>query len=252
MAPAERGHRLGLAGLAAIVCLVWLPAPAPAAEAATAGDADSGALCEQAVALAERAEQIPRHLLGAIAHAESGRPVATDRVAGPWPWTVNAGGQGLFFESKLAAMEAVDRLLARGERNIDVGCVQINLGFHPDAFLDLEEAFDPLANAAYGAVYLKALFMQTGSWPEAVGRYHSTTHSRNSAYRDKVLDLWNRGRGRAVLRTNDEQQARSRSSPGRAAGAPRVSNGADRTGAQDFGEDAIDELKSRLGAMAPR
>ncbi|MBL8658931.1 MAG: transglycosylase SLT domain-containing protein [Rhodospirillales bacterium] len=206
------------------------------------------------MALAERAMRIPRDLLAAIARAESGRPVAVDRVAGPWPWTVNAEGHGLFFDTKAEAMEKADALLTAGVRNIDVGCVQINLASHPDAFLDLEEAFDPLANATYGAAYLKALFMETGSWPEAVGRYHSPTRSRNSAYRDKVLDLWNRGRGRPVLITGDEQQARRHPALGAAAGTarlPAVGVGAPSPPA-GIGADAVDELRSRLEALAPR
>lgn len=258
MRPAERCKKPCLAGALVAVLALGPAPPALSVEPAPGVVADPGALCEEAVALAERAEQIPRHLLAAIAGAESGRPVTTDRVGGPWPWTVNTQGQGLFFDSKTAAMEAVDALLARGVRNIDVGCVQINLGFHPDAFLDLEEAFDPLANAAYGAAYLKALFMQTGSWPEAVGRYHSTTHSRNTAYRDKVLDLWNRGRGGAVLQTNDAQQARTQAAQRSAVAAPQPLR---RAGEAQPGEgpispglsgDAIDEIRSRLGALAPK
>ncbi len=210
-------------------------------------------MCEQAVALAERAEGIPRDLLAAIARAESGRPVTADRVAGPWPWTVNAQGQGLFFNTKTEAMERAEVLLAGGVRNIDVGCLQINLGSHPDAFLDLEEAFDPLANAAYGAAYLKALFMETGSWPEAVGRYHSAAHGRNTAYRDKVLDLWNRGRGRPVLITGDEQQARRHLAPGSPAGMTRLPpTGGAPVAPSGVGADAVDELRSRLEALAPR
>lgn len=233
---------LALTPLAAAIgaALAEENAPAPAA--------DPGALCVEAVALAERAERIPRDLLAAIARAESGRPVASDRRAGPWPWTVNAQGQGRFYGSKGEAVEATAALIAAGVRNIDVGCMQINLGFHPEAFLDLAEAFDPLANASYGAVYLKALFMETGSWPEAVGRYHSATRARNTAYRDKVLDLWNQGRGRAVLRTGDAQQARrhlrQRPSPRSAGGAQSPVGG--------LGADGIDELKSRLDALAPR
>ena len=54
-------------------------------------------------------------------------------------------------------MAAVRAMQANGVRSIDVGCGQINLMYHPDAFPNLELAFDPQANAAYAARFLKAL-----------------------------------------------------------------------------------------------
>jgi hypothetical protein len=207
---------------------------------------DDGLLCTEAIALAERAEAIPRNLLGAIAQAESGRPVAEDRVGGPWPWTVTAAGTGLFFRTKDEAMQAAADALALGQDNVDIGCLQINLGHHPDAFMTLEEAFDPLANAAYGAAFLRALFMETGSWPEAVGRYHSATPTRNSRYRAKVLDFWNQGRGvvppaaAAAAPAERPPEASGRSGAGGASASPR------------FDADALGEIKNRLGELAPR
>ena len=58
-------------------------------------------------------------------------------------------------------------------RNIDVGCVQVNLMHHPAAFADLGQAFDPSANVAYGAWLLATLRDATGSWERAVALYHS-------------------------------------------------------------------------------
>jgi hypothetical protein len=34
-----------------------------------------------------------------------------------------------------------------GVRSIDIGCMQINLVHHPDAFGSLEAGFDPITNA---------------------------------------------------------------------------------------------------------
>lgn len=213
----------------------------------SAAEPDPGALCGAAIALAERAESIPRNLLGAIAQAESGRPVAEDRVGGAWPWTVTTGGSGLFFRSKEEAMQAAAEALAMGQDNVDVGCLQINLGHHPDAFMSLEEAFDPLANAAYGAAFLRALFLETGSWPEAVGRYHSATPTRNSRYRAKVLDFWNEGRG-AAPRAAEPLATEAEGGPRPLARqAPRVA-----PGPPGLDADALGELKTRLGDLAPR
>ncbi len=221
----------------------------------------AGALCDEAVALAENAENIPRHLLAAVAAAESGRPVAAGRSAGPWPWTVTAQGQGRYFATKTDAIEAVADLLGIGIGNIDVGCMQINLSYHPEAFASLDEAFDPLANAAYGAVYLRALFMATGSWPEAIGRYHSATRQFNSAYRKRVLALWNARRaqpaqtppnGGAIARGErsdaDDLAASVNTVSPRSRSATTHWRGAS---SPTLGSEAVDELKARLQAMTP-
>ena len=54
-------------------------------------------------------------------------------------------------------MRAVRKLQRRGVRNIDVGCMQVNLRYHPKAFKSLGQAFDPRANAAYAAGFLRKL-----------------------------------------------------------------------------------------------
>lgn len=241
------GRRLALLLFGAAALAVLGPRVGDADTPARGQSAEEASLlCSEAVALAERAEAIPRHLLAAVARAESGRPVAADRVAGPWPWTVTARGTGLFFPNKEEAMQAAAEALAAGEDNVDVGCLQINLRYHPDAFVSLEEAFDPLANAAYGAAYLRALFLETGSWPEAVGRYHSATPFRNTRYREKVLDLWNQGRPGAGARqpqagaAEASRSGRALADRPRAAGTPRLD------------QDVLGELKIRLEDLAPR
>ena len=64
---------------------------------------------------------------------------------------MNAEGQGFYYDTKVEAVAAVRAMQARGIRSIDVGCMQVNLMFHPDAFVSLDEAFDPMANARYAA-----------------------------------------------------------------------------------------------------
>ncbi|MCW5698785.1 MAG: transglycosylase SLT domain-containing protein [Rhodospirillales bacterium] len=160
-------------------------------------------LCAQAIRSQERARSIPRHLLAAIALAETGRWDSANKVSFAWPWTVMAEGQGQFLPSKAAAIATVRELQERGVRNIDVGCMQINLRYHPDAFASLEQAFDPSANAAYAATYLADLFKETGSWESAVARYHSATPEYAGPYREKVKRLW------AQVRNTDVAPAES-------------------------------------------
>lgn len=149
--------------------------------------APQGLLCRSAVANAERGNGIPPHLLAAIAHIESGRRDPLTGAIHPWPWSVNAEGQGFFYESKAEAIAAVRAMQARGIQSIDVGCGQINLMHHPNAFPSLEVAFDPAANAGYAAQFLKQLFAQTGDWNKATAMYHSATPEIGAEYQQRVL-----------------------------------------------------------------
>jgi hypothetical protein len=76
---------------------------------------------------------------------------------------------------------------ARGIQSIDVGCGQINLMHHPDAFPNLELAFDPQANASYAARFLKELFALTGDWNKATAMYHSATPELGAEYQRQVM-----------------------------------------------------------------
>ncbi|TVR95214.1 MAG: lytic transglycosylase domain-containing protein [Rhodospirillales bacterium] len=162
----------------------------PAASGRAQADTATGLLCAAAIAAEEAGSAIPRHLLAAIGLAESGRWDAGRKASVAWPWTVMAEGRGQFFPTRQAAISHVERLQARGVRNIDVGCMQINLMHHPDAFTDLEEAFDPVRNVAYAARYLRSLHAETGSWEAAAGRYHSATPVHNARYRAVIARLW--------------------------------------------------------------
>jgi soluble lytic murein transglycosylase-like protein len=148
-------------------------------------------LCQAAIAMAEQAQAIPTHLLAAVGKAESGRRDEATGTVRSWPWTINAEGDGAFFNTKADAIAAVRALQARGVRSIDVGCMQVNLMYHPDAFASLEQAFDPSANAGYAARFLRQLYGQAGGdWTKAVGLYHSATPSLSEPYAKKVMALY--------------------------------------------------------------
>ncbi|HEY4344134.1 MAG TPA: transglycosylase SLT domain-containing protein [Parvibaculum sp.] len=146
--------------------------------------------CERATVLIEAAHKMPRALLFSVAMVESGRLNPELRKPRPWPWTINAEGQSFYFKTKKDAIAATRRLLKEGVRSIDVGCMQINLRYHPDAFADLNEAFDPAANVTYGAKFLKTLHERTDSWPEAIATYHSQSKTRNAPYFARVIGVW--------------------------------------------------------------
>jgi hypothetical protein len=142
--------------------------------------------CRQAVALVERQAGVPPSLMSAIARIESGRPDGRGGVH-PWPWTINVEGEGHIYESKAAAIAAVQAFRSRGAKSIDVGCMQVNLMFHPDAFRSLDEAFDPMANARYAAKFLAELYAETHDWVRATALYHSATPALGSDYQRKVF-----------------------------------------------------------------
>jgi hypothetical protein len=152
--------------------------------------ADPAALCEMAVASAELSGRLPARLLHAISLTESGRADAKAGIVRAWPWTINAEGEGRFFDTKQQAVAAVRALQARGVQSIDVGCMQVNLMYHPHAFITLESAFDPQSNAAYAARFLNALHADGRDWPRAIAAYHSETPALGEAYRVLVMARW--------------------------------------------------------------
>ncbi|MEQ8395153.1 murein transglycosylase [Thalassobaculum sp.] len=147
-------------------------------------------LCIEATRSAERRHHLAPHLLGAISLAETGRWSRDHKASFAWPWTVMAEGRGRYLPSKAAAVAEVRRLQARGVKNIDVGCMQVNLFYHADAFDDLASAFDPETNADYAAAFLRDLKEEVGTWKDAVAYYHSRDDKRGDYYQGKVYDLW--------------------------------------------------------------
>jgi len=161
-----------------------------AAEPTIATGLAPGLLCRRAIESAERGTAIAPHLLAAISRVESGRQDPLSGQWHPWPWTVDAEGQGSFYDTKAEAVAAVRAMQARGVQSIDVGCMQVNLMHHPDAFPNLEMAFEPQVNAAYAARFLRELFAQTGDWSKATALYHSATPELGAEYQRKVQAVW--------------------------------------------------------------
>lgn len=196
-------------GLRALVCgsLALLVAAAAYPRDAMSRESDGVALndptiaCEDAAIHHEQANGLPRALLAAVALAESGRYSPKTRKARAWPWTINAEGRPYYFKTKQEAIATTQRLLDSGMRSIDVGCMQVNLRYHPEAFLSLEEAFDPMTNVAYGANFLMRLRDRTGSWPSAVAGYHSQTAARGGRYFARVIRIWENEREHVAKRS---------------------------------------------------
>lgn len=166
-------------------------------------------VCVQHIQRVERQEGIPRNLLMAMARVESGRYNKERKAVEPWPWTVQHGGKSNYFKTKAEAVSHVSSLTRKGIKNIDVGCMQINIEHHGHKFASLEDMFEPAINVAQGAKYLKQLKSDKNrAWSTAVGNYHSFTPEHHNRYKSLVLknlSLVNRENGMAF---NDQNYAR--------------------------------------------
>lgn len=184
-----------MAGLAVgtVLLLAERALSAPLPDPAQAFEKEANT-CITVIDREERTQGIPKGLLQAISLAESGRWFENAGARGQaiiaWPWTVTTGGKGHFLPNRADAVAFVESLRADGVENIDVGCMQINLKYHPNAFDSIEEAFDAHANAAYAANFLKERYAVSKSWMQAAGDYHSTTPHLHQSYRLKVSKLW--------------------------------------------------------------
>jgi len=172
---------------------VLLLALAASPSYAAAGDdalIEGAKLCTAHLPRYERAYAIPTHLLSAIASTESGRYHEGLKLRLPWPWTINVEGKGYYFDTKAQAVAAVQKYRARGIQSIDVGCMQVNLMHHPDAFASLDQAFEPESNIAYAAGFLRGLYNEEGTWKKAAADYHSKTPKFGNEYAGMVYESW--------------------------------------------------------------
>lgn len=153
---------------------------------------DGARQCTQYFPAEEQRNGIPAHLLAAISSTESGRWHKNLGLALPWPWTINVEGKGYYFDTKAEAIARVAALKRQGVRSIDVGCMQVSLLHHPNAFANLDQAFDPATNVAYGAKFLRENYDDLHDWVKATAAYHSRTPVYGKQYLGMIEKSWNR------------------------------------------------------------
>lgn len=152
-------------------------------------------LCREAAHQAAKRTGVPYAVLLAVTTLESGRNNQ------PWPWAVNFGGNGQWFDSPGEAAASVDQALRDGTTNIDLGCFQLNYRWHAAAFASLEDMLDPLQNASYAAEFLAQHYTRTGDWALAAAAYHSATPEHARVYQAKFEAIY------ARVATDDAQVA---------------------------------------------
>ena len=168
--------RLITAGLA-IAALVHV------ATTSLAARGDPGLKCDYAAARAAEMTGVPIDILLAITRVETGRGGGEPQ---PWPWTINADGQGDWYDTQDAAVAAATAHLTDGTGTFDVGCFQLNIRWHGEGFDTLSDMFDPTQNAEYAASFLLQLYEESGDWSAAVSAYHSRTPDLAEGYLERV------------------------------------------------------------------
>ena len=137
------------------------------------------------------AQGVPPALLYAVALTESGRALPNTTELRPWPWSVNFGGRGQYFESRQAARQAIETYLASGQRSVDIGLMQISWRYHQANLGTVWRALDPHHNVVEAARILNACRDRHTDWWSSVGCYHAPSDPQRAArYQARVRAHW--------------------------------------------------------------
>ena len=139
----------------------------------------------------EKRYNLPKDSLYSISLQETQKKHSKFNIGIVWPWTVNVEGVGHHFKTKAAAVNFTTSQLNQGKKSIDVGCMQVNLKYHPDAFKSINHAFSPRSNIEYASKLLKEKYYKHKNWNKAIGSYHSESTDRGRKYSDNVNKIAN-------------------------------------------------------------
>ncbi|MFK7973871.1 MAG: transglycosylase SLT domain-containing protein [Rickettsiaceae bacterium] len=145
--------------------------------------------CSNTFSYFERKHHLPKDILHSISLQETRKAHSIYKIGVVWPWTINVNGQGFYFKNKHEAIKFARTKLNQGVNNMDIGCMQINLKYHPDAFSSLEKAFTPRHNIAYAVKLLLSHYEKHNNWNKAVGHYHSYTKNKAELYQTKISKI---------------------------------------------------------------
>ena len=132
--------------------------------------------------------QLDPYVLYAVALIESAKGSTKNQVT-PWPWALNKAGKSIIPASQQEARTLLTKTLTEGNRNIDVGLMQINLHWHGHRVDKPEQLLNPVTNLQIGAGLLaEAIRSVPNDLVLGIGRYHSWQNvSAAVAYGRKVL-----------------------------------------------------------------
>jgi soluble lytic murein transglycosylase-like protein len=132
--------------------------------------------CDKIISHFESLYNIPQNLLRSIAMVESEKK----------PWAVNCAGKSKNFSNKNDAVTYIKKMRAKGFKNINIGCMQINYQSHVKNFKTVEDFLTPYNNIKYAAKYLAYLKNNLGGWESAVKYYHSAIPHHQNIYLKKI------------------------------------------------------------------
>ena len=164
--------------------------------------------CSESINRIEKKYNIPNKLLRAISLTESGRTIEKQFVA--WPWSVNVSGKSYYFKDKVSTLLFLQKKV-KYQKNIDIGCMQINFKYHYEQFKNLDTMLDPINNIDWAAKYLKKLYKRYKSWNIAISRYHSSNPERMKIYLQKVKKNWKSEREKKNIYANTVYTKNSKS-----------------------------------------
>jgi hypothetical protein len=144
--------------------------------------------CDDAIRTAARITGVPLQILQAVALTETGRERSGQMM--PWPWVFNLSGRAYWFDTEAEAKQFLRVSLPAERPSIDIGCFQINAKWHGGAFPSLEAMLSPPENAVYAASFLSELYLETGDWRTAVGKFHSRQSDLGASYIARVEGIF--------------------------------------------------------------
>jgi hypothetical protein len=109
------------------------------------------------------------------------------------PWTLNVQGQPHFFANRKDAEQYLEKVITKGVRNVDIGCCQINFGWHGKKFKNPKDLLSPETSLRYAARLLRHHSQTTRSWMKAALLYHSGDKRRQSLYRQRLIRYLTKG-----------------------------------------------------------
>lgn len=176
----ERTWSVNRARWVGALLLLW----APLAAAVTERDQVSAAEWSRALEVA----QVPSEVLYAIGLQESGTTLGGKRGFAPWPWVLNVNEQGRYFRTRAQAEAALAEEVARGNRRVAVGMLQIHLRWNGFRVSDPLTLLDPSVNLRVAAEVL-----------QECGRRFADTFGKLACYYSGEVDEEGRWYARKVL-----------------------------------------------------
>jgi soluble lytic murein transglycosylase-like protein len=117
--------------------------------------------------------QLDPYVLYAVALIESAKSSDFKAVT-PWPLAINKSGKAIIPATKQEAQNILNKSLAEGNRQIDIGMMQINLRWHGHRVDKPEHLLNPVTNLEIGAQILsEAIQSVPNNLVLGIGRYHS-------------------------------------------------------------------------------